>query len=79
MLDHLSYFKNILQGSVLGHEYSGRDSKGRRVFGMVGGGALATTVLGDKMVMWDVPDHWSLEQASTIPRVYSVVSSSAIS
>lgn len=57
----------------MGHEYSGRNSKGKRVFGMVGGGALATTVLADKTVMWDVPDEWTLEQASTIPRVYSVV------
>ena len=40
---------------------------------MVGGGALATTVLADRSVMWDVPDHWTLEQASTVPRVYSVV------
>lgn len=57
----------------MGHEYSGRDSRGKRVFGMVGGGALATTVLADSTVMWDVPDHWTLEQASTVPRVYSVV------
>lgn len=41
---------------------------------MIGGGALATTVLADRAVMWDVPDHWTLEQASTIPRVYSIVS-----
>ncbi|XP_065199624.1 fatty acid synthase-like isoform X2 [Planococcus citri] len=71
-----NYHKNRIlafkQGAVLGHEYSGRDSKGRRVFGMVGGGALATTVLADKTVMWNVPDNWSLEQAATIPRIYAV-------
>lgn len=74
-LGHLPYddYTNVTkQGSVLGHEYSGRDSRGKRVFGMVGGGALATTVLADSTVMWDVPDHWTLEQASTVPRVYSV-------
>ena len=65
------------QGSVLGHEYSGRDWKGKRVCGMIGGGELATTVLADRLVMFDVPDYWTLEQASTVSRVYSVVRSFA--
>lgn len=72
LLPYEDYTNITNQGSVLGHEYSGRDSKGKRVFGMVGGGALATTVLADKTVTWPVPEHWSLEQAATIPRVYSI-------
>ncbi|KAL1450943.1 hypothetical protein WDU94_003249 [Cyamophila willieti] len=59
------------QDCVLGLEFSGRDSKGRRVMGLVAARSLATTVLGDPSFLWEVPEKWSLEQASTIPVVYS--------
>lgn len=55
-------------------EFSGRDSNGKRVIGVVPGGALATSVLVHKDLLWQVPDEWSLEEASTIPRCYSLVS-----
>jgi len=55
-------------------EFSGRDSKGRRVIGLVPGGALATSVLVHKDLIWQIPDEWSLEEACTIPRTYSLVS-----
>ncbi|XP_050423114.1 fatty acid synthase-like isoform X2 [Adelges cooleyi] len=58
------------QDCILGLEFSGRDTKGRRVMGMLAARGLATTVLADPGFLWVVPQKWSLEQASTIPVVY---------
>ncbi|PSN47450.1 hypothetical protein C0J52_01938 [Blattella germanica] len=60
----------LSQDNVQGLEYSGRDVNGRRVMGMVGGGATATMLHADKNLMWNVPDHWTLEDAATVPVVY---------
>lgn len=59
---------------ILGLEFAGRDSKGRRVMGMVPAQGLATTVVVDPTFLWEVPEKWSLEEASTIPVIYSTVS-----
>ncbi|XP_014215720.1 fatty acid synthase [Copidosoma floridanum] len=59
------------QDCILGLEFAGRDSSGRRVMGMVAAQGLATTVLADPGFMWQVPDKWSLEEAATIPVVYA--------
>ncbi|CAH0546412.1 unnamed protein product [Brassicogethes aeneus] len=58
------------QDCILGLEFSGRDTKGRRVMGMVAARSLATTVLADPGFLWEVPEKWSLEEAATIPVVY---------
>ncbi|KAL1517282.1 hypothetical protein ABEB36_001067 [Hypothenemus hampei] len=58
------------QDCILGLEFSGRDSQGRRVMGMVAARSLATTVLADPGFLWEIPEKWSLEEASTIPVVY---------
>lgn len=71
---------DTLQGDLvrkeccMGSEFSGRESTGRRVMGMVAAGALATTCLADPDFLWDVPYKWSLEEAATIPVVYITVS-----
>lgn len=62
------------QGACLGREFSGRNSKGQKVFGLVSGSALATHVLADRSTLWEVPDKWTLEQASTISVAYVLVS-----
>ncbi|KAL7302666.1 hypothetical protein TKK_0004723 [Trichogramma kaykai] len=59
------------QDCILGLEFSGRDSKGKRVMGMIAARGLATTLLADPGFTWPVPDKWSLEQAATIPVVYA--------
>ncbi|CAH0549737.1 unnamed protein product [Brassicogethes aeneus] len=59
------------QDCVLGLEFSGRDTKGRRVMGIVATRSLATTVLADSGFLWEVPEKWSLEEAATIPVVYA--------
>ncbi|XP_052131364.1 fatty acid synthase-like [Frankliniella occidentalis] len=59
------------QDCILGLEFSGRDSKGRRVMGMVAARSLATTLLADPGFMWEVPDNWTLEQAASVPVCYA--------
>ncbi|XP_011880252.1 PREDICTED: fatty acid synthase-like, partial [Vollenhovia emeryi] len=52
---------------ILGLEFSGRDTDGCRVMGIVEAKGLATTVVADLDFLWEVPDRWTLEQAATIP------------
>jgi fatty acid synthase len=66
------------QDCILGLEFSGRNSEGKRVMGMVAARGLATTVLADPGFLWEVPDKWTLEEAATIPVVYGTVSRKTI-
>ncbi|KAH8306769.1 hypothetical protein KR044_013279, partial [Drosophila immigrans] len=61
------------QDCVLGLEFAGRDITGRRVMAMVPAKSLATTCLASKRMMWQVPDKWTMEEASTVPCVYATV------
>ena len=61
-----------LQDCILGLEFAGRDSQGKRVMGMLPCRGLATTaVVSDPDFMWPIPETWSMEDASTVPVVYS--------
>nr|XP_029497666.1 fatty acid synthase-like [Oncorhynchus nerka] len=60
-----------LQQCMLGMEFSGRDSSGRRVMGLLPAKGLATCVDADTRFLWDIPDSWTLEQAASVPVVYS--------
>lgn len=58
---------------LLGMEYSGKLPSGRRVMGITqDGGAIATLIAGDKDLMLDIPNDWTLEEAATIPVAYAV-------
>lgn len=61
------------QDCILGLEFSGRDSNGRRIMAMVQAKSLATTCVAQTNMMWNIPDNWTMEEASTIPCVYSTV------
>lgn len=61
------------QDCILGLEFAGRDSKGRRIMTMVAAKSLATTCIANREMMWEIPDNWTMEQASTVPCVYSTV------
>ncbi|GFR26748.1 fatty acid synthase [Trichonephila clavata] len=54
-----------------GLEYAGRLDNGHRIMGFVSSRGLATTVAVDPNLMWDVPDDWTLEEASTVPVAYA--------
>ncbi|KAK8763325.1 hypothetical protein V5799_034067 [Amblyomma americanum] len=56
---------------LLGLEFSGRDSRGRRVMGLVPAQGMATALVVDPEWLWEVPYNWSLEEASTVPVAYS--------
>ena len=62
------------QNCVLGLEYSGIETKtGRRIMSMVVKGGIASYVEKHSRLMWEVPDHWSLKEAATVPVVYITV------
>lgn len=61
----------LSQECILGQEFSGRLSSGKRVMGMVAAKGLATTVIPDEGFMWDVPAAWSLKEAATVPLAYT--------
>ncbi|XP_011503081.1 PREDICTED: fatty acid synthase [Ceratosolen solmsi marchali] len=58
------------QECVLGFEFSGVTSKGKRVMGMIEHQAISNACLADNELLWEVPNHWTLEDAATIPCVY---------
>ncbi|XP_046416456.1 fatty acid synthase-like isoform X1 [Neodiprion fabricii] len=57
-------------GNLIGFEFSGRDTNGRAVMGMVRTGALSNLCVCDRDLLWAVPDSWTLEDAATVPVVY---------
>ncbi|XP_037572166.1 fatty acid synthase-like [Dermacentor silvarum] len=56
---------------VMGFEFSGRDSQGRRVMSLVPSQAIATVAIADPDFTWEIPETWSLKDACTVPMVYS--------
>ncbi|XP_059621795.1 fatty acid synthase-like [Phlebotomus argentipes] len=58
---------------VLGSEFAGVDQKGRRVMGILPHGALSNQVLADDLLSFPVPQHWSLEEAATVPMAYLTI------
>ncbi|KAK5638078.1 hypothetical protein RI129_012373 [Pyrocoelia pectoralis] len=54
----------------LGLEFSGINSRCERVMGIARRGALFNTLPTDQSLTWKIPDHWSLEEAATIPLTY---------
>ncbi|XP_039501306.1 fatty acid synthase isoform X1 [Drosophila santomea] len=64
----------IDQNCVLGFEYSGINMlTGRRIMSMVVKGGVASYVQEPSKLIWDIPDHWSLQEAATVPVVYITV------
>lgn len=37
-------------------------------------GALASMLAVKSVILWDIPDDWTLEQAASVPVVYGTVS-----
>ncbi|XP_063540957.1 fatty acid synthase-like isoform X1 [Cydia strobilella] len=62
---------NNTSESYYGMDFSGMTETGQRVMGVVRGGAVSDRVLAYPELMWPVPDHWSLEDAATVPLPYA--------
>lgn len=63
----------LSQECLLGLEYSGVNSCGDRVMGMIAVGSLATQAEPVENLTWIVPKYMSLQEAATIPAVYITV------
>ncbi|XP_063924717.1 fatty acid synthase-like [Zophobas morio] len=61
------------QECLIGFEFSGVDLSGRRLSGMINAQGISSYVTCDSSLAWGVPDSWSLEDAATVPVVYSTV------
>ncbi|XP_077270184.1 fatty acid synthase-like [Temnothorax americanus] len=63
------YFNN--SSELLGLEYVGFDIHGQRLMGMPLYGGITNICVPDKHLSWNVPDEWTMEDAATVPCVYS--------
>ncbi|XP_073848315.1 fatty acid synthase 3 [Musca autumnalis] len=64
----------INQSCVLGFEYSGINTKtGKRIMSMVVKGGVGSYVEKPSKLIWEVPPHWSMKEAATVPVVYITV------
>lgn len=72
-LDLTAMYPRLLQDCIIGFEYSGLTSDGKRVMGIAIQKAISNFVKPIEFFTWNVPTSWSLEQAATIPVVYSTV------
>ncbi|XP_076267679.1 fatty acid synthase-like [Rhynchophorus ferrugineus] len=61
------------QECIQGLEFSGRTDNGRRVFGVVAGGACASMVQVNGLCLVDIPNEWTMKDAATVGVVYSTV------
>ena len=59
------------QEQNLGIEFAGRLKDGSRVMGIAQAQTLATSVVCSTECIWPVPNHWSLEDAGTVPFAYA--------
>ena len=67
-------FLNRLQlQCVLGFEFSGVTNNGKRIFGFGKAGSFATFYNPTDVIMWEAPENLTLQEAATIPLVYSTV------
>ncbi|XP_070148748.1 fatty acid synthase-like [Polyergus mexicanus] len=57
--------------SLIGMEFVGFNQNGQRIMGMCLNGAFANACVADKYLSWIIPDEWTMEDAATVPCVYS--------
>uniref|UniRef100_A0A336LXI7 CSON005087 protein n=1 Tax=Culicoides sonorensis TaxID=179676 RepID=A0A336LXI7_CULSO len=66
-------FNRIGRETVIGLEFAGVTMTGKKIFGYLPSRSIATKVLADKNLLWECPPHMTLEDAATIPIVYTTV------
>ncbi|KAL6257977.1 hypothetical protein P5V15_011573 [Pogonomyrmex californicus] len=57
--------------TLLGFEFVGIDTAGHRIMGLCANRGITNVIVPDRNLCWEVPDNWSLEDAATVPCVYS--------
>ncbi|KAJ8719814.1 hypothetical protein PYW08_011989 [Mythimna loreyi] len=60
----------VIPSKGFGREFSGININGERVMGLLPDSALGSIVEADPALLWPVPEHWSLEDAATVPLAY---------
>ncbi|KPI93194.1 Fatty acid synthase [Papilio xuthus] len=67
----LGIIPNVGNENCFGMDFSGVTESGERVMGVLPSGAISSQVLADPNLLWPVPEHWTLEEAATVPLAYS--------
>ncbi|XP_052739229.1 fatty acid synthase-like [Bicyclus anynana] len=74
-----AYVKKVLKVAVSGnntdnnrieYDFSGTTEKKVRVMGIAQEQSISTSVKAKPELVWPVPDHWTLEDAATVPLAY---------
>ncbi|TGZ54716.1 Fatty acid synthase [Temnothorax longispinosus] len=63
--------KSSYLDSPIGLEFVGFNTRGRRVMGMCSYGGMTNICVPDEYLSWNVPDKWTMEDAATVPCVYT--------
>uniref|UniRef100_A0A336MXS7 CSON007968 protein n=1 Tax=Culicoides sonorensis TaxID=179676 RepID=A0A336MXS7_CULSO len=72
-LDLSLMYSRLEQDCIIGFEFSGIDQNGKRVMGINKYGSLGTHAVVEDYFTWELPPHWTLEEAATVPCVYTTV------
>ncbi|XP_070169898.1 fatty acid synthase-like [Polyergus mexicanus] len=56
---------------LIGMEFVGFNKNGQRIMGLCSNGGFANICKADKYLSWIIPDEWTMEDAATVPCVYS--------
>ncbi|XP_038216608.1 fatty acid synthase-like [Zerene cesonia] len=56
--------------SFYGMDYSGVTQNGTKVMGLIKGGSVSSQIKANPNLLWPVPEHWTLEDAATVPLAY---------
>ncbi|XP_072763175.1 fatty acid synthase-like [Anoplolepis gracilipes] len=57
--------------SLIGMEFVGFNQNEQRIMGLCSTGGLTNIRVADKYLSWIIPDEWTMEDAATVPCVYS--------
>ncbi|CAF4885072.1 unnamed protein product [Pieris macdunnoughi] len=56
--------------TYFGMDFSGTTASGSKVMGLIAGGSISSRVSANPNLLWPVPEHWTLEEAATVPLAY---------
>ncbi|XP_038216586.1 fatty acid synthase-like [Zerene cesonia] len=65
----ISFGENNMK-SYYGMDFSGVTQNGTKVMGLIKGGSVSSQIKANPNLLWPVPEHWTLEDAATVPLAY---------